>query len=678
MKYKFVFLISIFFMLGVKPIYSMDQFVSMKVGETKTFTFPSEVSSRSSSMTSYYPYSDHINCVDVISYTTSSITVKAIAFTQSRVAVQFHYSWNDNGTPRSDIHTVHIDLNDDSHSVSDPDMNPWNYDFDQGCWDTINLEQGMSKTVYCDFDIPDKNKVKSIVWSDVQENGGGTYFGYSIISQDNSSCTIKGTGSIYDQKLYCLMKYGSNTFKAYYTVNITPSTKETLSLTANPNGGVIEKGKTVTLNTTSGANIFYTLNGAMPTTNSSKYSSAGIPINEPCTLKAFAQKSGYLNSPVMTWVFTIDEGPSIEINEENFPDNNFRNYLLSQSYGKDGKISESEIQNAKIINIYGMNIRSLKGIEYFTALTDLICSNNQLTSLDISKNTALTLLYCGVNQLTNLDVSKNTALMKLDCEYNQLVNLNVSKNTALTRLSCYNNPLTALDVSKNTALTDLCCSYCQITTLDVTKNRELTELDCSENQLISLNVTNNTMLTRLWCYENQLAVLDVSNNTMLTQLRCGDNQLTTIDVSKNTKLTELGCSHNLLLALDVSRNTSLTYISCQRNKIMEKEMNILIQSMPTNKTDMTYHFYVYDKYLSEGNTFTKTQAAAVKAKGWTPMCRDGNSWTWVECDGHDPSGINDVQQDNPSNSVVYIISGQKLKKPRKGINIIDGKKVVLK
>lgn len=42
-------------------------------------------------------------------------------------------------------------------------------------------------------------------------------------------------------------------------------------------------------------------------------------------------------------------------------------------------------------------LTSLKGIEYFTALTELRCNNNQLTTLDVSKNTALTVLWCETN-----------------------------------------------------------------------------------------------------------------------------------------------------------------------------------------------------------------------------------------------------------------------------------------
>lgn len=96
-----------------------------------------------------------------------------------------------------------------------------------------------------------------------------------------------------------------------------------------------------------------------------------------------------------------DEKPKAEIaiNEEDFPDENFRAYLMSQSYGKDGIITEEEIKNVVQISVGKKNITNLKGIEYFTALTSLYCYQNQLTSLDVSKNTALTELYCYDNKI---------------------------------------------------------------------------------------------------------------------------------------------------------------------------------------------------------------------------------------------------------------------------------------
>ena len=80
----------------------------------------------------------------------------------------------------------------------------------------------------------------------------------------------------------------------------------------------------------------------------------------------------------------------VEINEKNFPDGIFRNWLLSQDYGSDGVLTKSEIARVTLINAqrvgsidsdHNGKIQSLRGIEYFTALETLACCLNELTEL---------------------------------------------------------------------------------------------------------------------------------------------------------------------------------------------------------------------------------------------------------------------------------------------------------
>jgi Leucine-rich repeat (LRR) protein len=193
------------------------------------------------------------------------------------------------------------------------------------------------------------------------------------------------------------------------------------------------------------------------------------------------------------------DGIPITIDATNFPDEKFRNYLLSQNYGADGKLIATEIAEVSKIDVSSQEIQSLQGIEFFTALTELDCSRNQLASLDLSECTELRTLNCYYNQLTSLGISKNTALTELRCFSNQLTSLDVSNNTKLTRLWCGGNQLTSLDVFKNTAVTSLSCSSNQLTSLDVSNNTKLTELNCGHNQLTSLDVSKNTKLTELTC-----------------------------------------------------------------------------------------------------------------------------------------------------------------------------------
>ncbi len=138
-----------------------------------------------------------------------------------------------------------------------------------------------------------------------------------------------------------------------------------------------------------------------------------------CALLAALLCISLLPVPVMAAEETV------AINESNFPDPNFRSWLQAK-YGDSAVISQ-----VTEIDVFNKSISDLKGIEYFTALTELYCFGNQLTSLDVSKNTSLTTLSCYSNQLTSLDVSKNTSLTYLDCDNNQLKSLDISRNPHL-------------------------------------------------------------------------------------------------------------------------------------------------------------------------------------------------------------------------------------------------------
>ena len=305
----------------------------------------------------------------------------------------------------------------------------------------------------------------------------------------------------------------------------------------------------------------------------------------------------------------------IAIDKENFPDDNFREYLLDQDYGQDGVLTEREIMNITEMDVYDMDISSLQGIEYFTALTELDCDDNELTTLDISKNTALVKLYCSWNHLTSLDITNNVALKRLLCYDNELTSLDVSKNTALTYLDCEDNKITALDVSMCTELESLTCGY---------------------NELTQLDISNLTYLERLYCYDNYLTTLDVSNNPNLVRLECEDNQISSLDISNNPYLWLVYCDGNQISSLDFTNNPLLYFVSLTRNKISGQNMDAIIASLAQNDNPDAYNFDVIDNsYGDEENVCTKSQVAALKAKGWMPRYYNEEEDEWIEYEGSD-------------------------------------------
>ena len=248
----------------------------------------------------------------------------------------------------------------------------------------------------------------------------------------------------------------------------------------------------------------------------------------------------------------------IAINEKNFPDENFRDYVAREwDKNQDKYFSPSEIAAAKWItcdNLWdGQPIKSLKGIEYFTEIWELTCVYNDLTEIDLSHNKKLEYLNCHHNKLEKLDVSGLPLLETFYCGQNKLQSIDVSKNKQLKDFSCKENPLNTLDVSQNTELEKLACVGNNLTELDVSKNKNLKILWCYQNKLSSLNLENQTELELLGCRENPLNVLSISANTKLKKLYVNKTNLTSLDATNNTALEEFNgkdCSYNIAVEGD--------------------------------------------------------------------------------------------------------------------------------
>ena len=380
----------------------------------------------------------------------------------------------------------------------------------------------------------------------------------------------------------------------------------------------------------------------------------------------------------------------VDIDATNFPDEKFRNYLLAQSYGKDGILTEPEIKSITDLNVYDKGIKDLTGIAYFTALTRLKCFDNSLTSLDVSKNTALTDLDCSGNSLTSLDVSKNTALTDLDCSGNSLISLDVSKNTALDDLYCYGNQIAGaamtnlvnslrsmpsgtegyLFVCDDTTTPDNAISPAQVN-IATGKSWTVKRYDgngwmdyAGEEPGVAINATNfpdenfrALLLAQSYGKDAVLteaemlavAVLDVSNKgiknltgieyfTALTDLSCGGNSLESLNVSNNTALEGLYCYNNKLTSLDVSKNTALTWLFCDGNQISGAAMTNLVNSLRSLPSGTNGYFEVCSDEAVTDNVITPAQVNIAKGKGWTVKKDDGHEG--VEYAGEEPITIN--------------------------------------
>ncbi len=331
----------------------------------------------------------------------------------------------------------------------------------------------------------------------------------------------------------------------------------------------------------------------------------------------------------------------VVINETNFPDQNFRNWLLWHNYGKDGMITDDEIEGITSIaaDAVGSGIASLKGIEFFTALEDLHCSSNQLTSLDVSKNTALKVLNCSYNQLTSLDVSGCTALEVLLCRNNQLTKLDMSGCIALTELSCFNNLLTSLNVSGCMALTNLDCSSNQIKDSGMDAFvKSLPNVSNGDMNVIYKNEAEGNVMTitqvaaakeKGWTpyytdngwswqeYAGSVSGLLINKDNFpdanfrsyllkwdfgwdgvitdeeivgITSMAVDGKDIKSLKgIEFFTALTGFSCSNNQLTSLDMSKNTSLTSLDCSNNQLtsFDVSMNMALEYLRCSNNQLT-------------------------------------------------------------------------------------------
>lgn len=219
----------------------------------------------------------------------------------------------------------------------------------------------------------------------------------------------------------------------------------------------------------------------------------------------------------------------------------------------------------------GNNIENLKldGALGLPRLEKLFCSNNLLSSLDLSKCTVLEELRCDNNQLTKVAFVKTLKIISIN--NNKMSTIDLRSHSKLEELYCSNSQVSKLYLDVTTSLRVLNCSSNELKELDVSASRDLTTLDCNNNQLTALNIKPNSKLTKLDCSVNKLSALNVGSNLNLTELKCSSNQisditsanglslLTTLDASNQEVTTPRPfVSNDLEATVDVLRTTAKT------------------------------------------------------------------------------------------------------------------------
>ncbi|MEO7978251.1 T9SS type A sorting domain-containing protein [Flavobacterium sp.] len=299
-----------------------------------------------------------------------------------------------------------------------------------------------------------------------------------------------------------------------------------------------------------------------------------------------------------------------------FQDFNLKMKLLSSpvNSNSNSEIEISEALNTTYLDISNSNITSLQGLENFTNLEFLNCSDNpimmdidfnvlkklvhlrysniqskqilqienlpELTTILADGLTNLTYVQCTGNpKLTTLSLNGAAKLTEIVASNNKLTLLNLQGLSSLTKLRCSGNQLAALDVSSLTSLESLSCegNILKSTEFNVAGLQNLKFLSCQNNQLVKLNVDFLSKLTYLSCYSNEIIDLPVSNLNNLEELYCDGNNIASLKLGSLQKLIWLNCSDNALPQLYVYGLTNLKGLKCSYNKLTSLDVSELFK-----------------------------------------------------------------------------------------------------
>ena len=247
----------------------------------------------------------------------------------------------------------------------------------------------------------------------------------------------------------------------------------------------------------------------------------------PCA--SFASFQLYITNPDI--VFIPDANFKAKLTTANatnyFAQDSNGNSLIVDSNGN-GEIEFSEALNVYQLYIDGANIISLTGIESFTNLKTLECSNNQINALNISTLTNLEILNFSNNSVPSLDVTNNTSLKELYFLNNQITSFTFTNLPLLTKLNIGGNDLTgAINFTGFPNLQELYCAYNNLTSINVLGLSQLIGIDCTSNQLTYIDVSGLSNLQYFYCNYNYNVTWNMLGLSSLKYFSCNHCNLYT-------------------------------------------------------------------------------------------------------------------------------------------------------
>ena len=252
----------------------------------------------------------------------------------------------------------------------------------------------------------------------------------------------------------------------------------------------------------------------------------------------------------------------------NFADVNFKTKLINRGVdaNNDGNIQISEAIAITDLDVSLSNISNLSGIENFTNLLTLNCSQNNISSINFSSLTNLVDINCYSNPISTLDFTGLNNFKTINCGgSSSLTSVIVAGLTGLENLYCIESSLTSINLSGLNNLKSLGLNSCQISNLNLSNLTNLEELGCSNNLLNTLSISNLINLKRLFCESNNLSNLELNGLTNLSSLFVSNNPITSLNLNSLNNLAFMDCFSTLIYNLDFSNCPMFDTLNCWSN-----------------------------------------------------------------------------------------------------------------
>ena len=298
--------------------------------------------------------------------------------------------------------------------------------------------------------------------------------------------------------------------------------------------------------------------------------------------------------------FTTD---GIAINEKNFPDVAFRNYIQKKA-DKNNNYSLDSDELEKLQEIYlsnGDNVKDCTGIEYLTNLKSITIKDCSLTTpLDLTYNTEVVYLNVENCALESLIVNSDS-MTYLDCQNNNLEELDLTNVSNLTYLNVSNNNISYIDVSNCTDLNKIVVEYNPLVCLDLSNNpivktlsdtgliRNLTQTTCNPLEFIGLDTSKITQITGANILDGKIYP---TSTTVKYTYQCNDT------ISADFTLTLPIIMHTYIY-VSVDETSHKTECPICGSVLVKSENHIFDNSCDTSCNKCDYERTITHKYVSK-------------------------------------------------------------------------------